>query len=366
VFLAKVSDAGIPPTLERNFNKAIAAGGVTGAQVAAFRNGGVIFSGSFGTVEPASSQAVVDDTVFLIGSCSKPFASVSVLSLIEDPACDLALDSAIDQWLPAFQSMELAEGGKARRAPTVEELLNHRAGLFSQKVRITPAQARWLYRFDHSLARCVDEVSRFPLLGEPGTRFAYSGAGYCVLGRVAELAAGKDFEMILQESICGPVGLKTTTYFPNQFLPDATVAVGFQKQKAPHQLGAGHLFPLIGGSLYSTAIEMAKFADAVALEWNDGEQGALKIGQAGIRQLAKLHPDDSEPSGYGLGWTVASSDGEPSVLSHSGSLQSYRAWIAVDLNSGTGIAACWTLGHDQKAVVPVVKWLQRLLASMPD
>lgn len=358
--MTTVSDAEVPENLDRNFTRAVEIGDITGAQVAAVRNGKVVYSGSFGSVEPDSQQAVDDETVFLIGSCSKPFASVCVLSLIADPECDVSLDASIERWLPAFAAMNLSAGGTASRSPTVEELLKHRAGVFSQKIKITPEQARWLYTFDHTLKRSVEEIARFPLLAEPGTRFAYSGAGYCVLGRVAELAAQKEFEVILQESVCHPLGLKRTTYFPNKFLPNATLALGAQRQEAPHQLGADHLFPLIGGSLYSTATEMARFADAVAQEWNNGEQGPLTTGQAGVRKMTQV---DSDSGGYGLGWKVILKNGVPSILTHSGSLQSYRAWIALDLESGNSLAACWTLGSKGRPV-PVSRWLQRSLSSL--
>ncbi len=37
-------------------------------------------------------------------------------------------------------------------------------------------------------------IAREPLIAEPGEEFAYSGAGYLVAGRVAEMATGESFE----------------------------------------------------------------------------------------------------------------------------------------------------------------------------
>ena len=60
-------------------------GSLAGAQVAIRRQGNWILSRSYGTVAVESGHSVNEQTLFLIGSCSKPFASACVLNLIDDP-----------------------------------------------------------------------------------------------------------------------------------------------------------------------------------------------------------------------------------------------------------------------------------------
>ena len=64
-----------------------------------------------------------------------------------------------------------------------------------------------------------------------------------------------------------------------------------------------------------------------------------------IKEIGKIR---SPGNGYSLGWKVLERDGKAVRLSHSGALQSYRAWLAVDLEKGVSIAGCWTLGAAKK------------------
>jgi N-acyl-D-amino-acid deacylase len=47
-----------------------------------------------------------------------------------------------------------------------------------------------------------------PLDFDPGSRYAYSNFGYCVLGRIIEKLTGKPYEQFVREEVLGPVGIK--------------------------------------------------------------------------------------------------------------------------------------------------------------
>lgn len=335
-------------------------GTVIGAQVAIRKGGQLLFSRGFGVVAADSEKKVGEKTLFLIASCSKPFASACLLSLIADEADAMELDDGIDKWIPAFAKANVSGGVPAKRAPTVEELLSHRSGIYSQKRKLTRAQTRWIRDFRVDLETAVEGISSFPLIAQPGEMYAYSGAGYCVLGRVAELATERTFESILQERICEPLGLTRTTFFPAEKFSDGEIATGFSSGNAPHRLGKEHLLPLIGGSLYTTAEEMTAFGQALLNAWiGEDAEGGLSVSQELTRELGKPR---SPQSGYSLGWKVFKRDGKAPILSHSGALHAYRAWLAVDLEGGVSVAACWTLAGPQKQA-PVSAILKRVLES---
>ena len=102
-------------------------GKIVGAQVAIRRMGEETRTGVFGLISPNQLAKVDAKTQFLIASCSKPFASACVLSVMSEEGTPLALTSSVDSWLPDFGSLRVRSGGTAKRAPTVEELLCHRA-----------------------------------------------------------------------------------------------------------------------------------------------------------------------------------------------------------------------------------------------
>lgn len=341
--------------IENQLEELVRDGEIIGAQVAIQKSGKDPVLYQVGTIANGSEKSVDDRTLFLIASCSKPFASLCVLDLINDPTVDISLDSPINHWLPAFGKMKLVGGGDASRAPTVEELLSHRAGIYSQKTGMTKAQAKWIRSFDHDLTAAVDGIAAFPLVDEPGSRYAYSGAGYCVLGRVAEVASRESFEVFFQERVCEPLGLTRTTFFPARRIEPDEIATGFNPDLAPHRLGEAHRMPLIGGSLYSTASEMVRFGQAVYEEWrSEDENGPYGWKPGLIQELGKPR---SQSVSYSLGWSVSMEDGKAVQLSHSGALYAYRAWIAVDLETGTSIAGCWTLAKPGKQP-PIIAWLK--------
>jgi CubicO group peptidase (beta-lactamase class C family) len=239
-------------------------GQIVGAQVYIGEDDITVFERNYGIRSIDDKTPINSETLFCIGSCSKPYASAVILSLVETGELDLR--SPISGILPAFSNPKIARTGKPTRPPNLLELLSHRGGIYSQKRGMNRRQARWIRDFGVSLTESVNGISKEPLLAEPGTKYAYSGAGYCILGRVAETQTGNSFEQILQERIGQPLAFRRTTYFPQS--GDRNIASGSLNQginpATPH-LSKPFRLPLIGGSLYSTV------RDSSRLEYSRGE-----------------------------------------------------------------------------------------------
>lgn len=89
---------------------------------------------------------------------------------------------------------------------TVEQLLNHSAGWDREKSKdtvfqlVTVTQQLGLKK----LARNNDILQyqlKQPLDFEPGSQYAYSNVGYCMLGRIIEAVSGKTYEEFVRERI---------------------------------------------------------------------------------------------------------------------------------------------------------------------
>ena len=253
--------------LRDRLDKLLADGRIVAAQAIVGRGDVVELNCAIGTTMPGGDRPVNAETMFCIGSCSKPFASAVVMSLVED--CILNLKKPIDVYMPAFGSLKIQSGG-ASRAPNMSEVLSHRAGFYSQKRKMTQQQSQYIRDFGLTLEASVDGIAAQPLLAAPGTGYAYSGAGYCVAGRVAEVASGTSFEQLLQIHLAEPLKLERTTYFPSE--GETNIAAGGTLKNGictadpatPHLTKPELRLPLIGGSLYSTAQDTAEFAKAVA------------------------------------------------------------------------------------------------------
>ncbi|MAG93061.1 MAG: hypothetical protein CMJ48_04860, partial [Planctomycetaceae bacterium] len=284
---------------------------------------------------------VDDDTRFCIGSCSKMFAGAVLVSLASEGTVDL--DAPVNRWLTGFSAPKLTAGtpasnAPAKRAPTLRELLCHRGGIYTQRNRMTDKQTRWIRDFKLTLTDSVNGIAAEPLVAQPGEQFAYSGAGYCVLGRVAEIAADKPFDELLAIHVTRPLHLSRTTYFPPA--GDDNVATGHALidgklalvDQTPHRLGKQHKLALIGGSLYAPAREAAEFARMLLHNGKAGNHIVLSPHE--WKQMTTPHsPRPDGGYGFGLSLALDRKTNRLQSASHGGALFGSYSFIAVDFRT---------------------------------
>jgi len=261
----------------------MAARKVPGGALAVVKDGRLVYACGYGWANWERRISVKPDALFRIASLSKPFTAAAVLKLVEEKK--LGLESR------AFDIVKLKPLLKADVKPdarlagiTVRQLLQHTGGWDREKSfdpMFRPA----------IIARAVGEagparpqaVIRYmlgqPLDFDPGTRFAYSNFGYCVLGRVIEKVTGQSYEKFVQEKILAPIGIKRMRlgasldgkqadgevryYTPK----DETAANVFpvSPRKVPWPYGGFHLEAMDAhGGWIASAIDLARFAAALA------------------------------------------------------------------------------------------------------
>ena len=314
----------------------ISAGSVVGAQVlvgsARSRNLKTI---NLGTVGPGDTRPVSDETVFCLASCSKPLASAVVFTLLDSRR--LTLNQSASKTIPALRSLVTTNGTKTR-SPTLRQLLAHRGGIYSQMEKPTKLQLSAIRDFRLSLDESAQIIAKQPLSAAPGTKYAYSGAGYVLVGMMAEKASGMNFETLLQKNMCEPLGMSSTTYFPNARRFKEIASGGKSQLVPPHSLGAELKLPLIGGSMYSTATDVEKFARMVLLQGRlDGKQVLGK--EAWTQFVSSAFPTQV----YGYGWRLTKQGGQVAALSHKGSLPPYQSALLLNSQDKSYTIVLWTL-----------------------
>lgn len=318
-------------------------GKLVGAQFAMGQGDRSLLNENFGVRSIDDDTPVDSETMFCIGSCSKPIASAVVMTLVDDGT--LVLDKGIDGWLSAFGSLKTTNG-KTARVPTLAELLSHHGGIYSQKKRMTKRQSKWIRDFTLNLGEAVDGIAKEPLYAKPGDEYAYSGAGYCVLGRVAEVATEKSFEALLQSRMCEPLEWTHTSYFPSSSNKNvASGSVNGSISKSTPHLSEPFNLPLIGGSLYSTAADSAVFLQAVLKQATKGDEVLMSS-----KQFESYTTPYSEKSGYAFGWNQLKANGNVFGLGHSGALASSRALFQINLESGIYLAILYTVSDPGQSI----------------
>ena len=187
---------------------------------------------------------------------------------------------------------------------TIRHLLSHTAGFWGNR-GITPEKMDLIRNFERPLAEAVNGIAEYDLVYEPGTKWIYSGTGYCVLGRVAEVALGQSLEEIAQDALFRPLGLNNTTFLPS-IEARKTVPTGYlrQKGKLQRQRSMAEIedfrFILSGGSLFTTLDDLAVFGQ---MHLNDGVfEGKRILSRASISEMRRLQSPDRPRRTYGLGW----------------------------------------------------------------
>lgn len=170
----------------RILERSTAAGDVSAAVLHVSQRGST-FSRRFG-------NAPSHDSMFLLGSISKPIAVAALMTLFDQGAFDL--ENPLQKFLPTF-------AGDGREKVTIRHLLTHVSGLPDQLPNNN------LLRKSHaSLAEFAEHAIRTPLHFEPGTRYQYSSMAILLASQVAERISGTEIRKLIETSVFQPLQME--------------------------------------------------------------------------------------------------------------------------------------------------------------
>jgi CubicO group peptidase (beta-lactamase class C family) len=303
------------PKLQEYVDKKV----VAGAVVAVGTHRGLIAVESVGSQNVEQDLPMRSNATFRIASMTKPITALAIMILSDQGR--LSVDDLVEKHLPEFKgqlivaSRDGAAGTVTLRKPsrpiTVRDLLTHTSGLpggFPEGI------ADLYFKRQLTLGEAVATSSQRPLEFEPGTKWAYCNAGIDTLGRIVEVVSGQSFEGFLSNHVFAPLGMRDTTFYPNDDqiarlaglydLKDGQLKpVGYQllgpTKNAKH--------PIPAGGLYSTAEDLAKLYQLMLLK---GGMDELRIvSEKSVAEMTKNQTGDL-PAGFtfaigmGFGWQV--------------------------------------------------------------
>ncbi len=145
-----------------------------------------------GTTDRDGAEAWHSDTILNLFSCTKPFAAVAALQLVEQGK--LELDAPVARWWPEF-----AAADKERITP--RQLLSHRAGLPALR-EMLPAEA--LYDWQQMTEALAAERPWWT----PGEEHGYAPITYgWLVGELIRRIEGRGPGEAIATRIAGPLGL---------------------------------------------------------------------------------------------------------------------------------------------------------------
>jgi len=259
------------------------------------KQGAPVFQRAWGVADREAHRPNNMETAFNLGSINKVFTATAIRQLAA--AGRLDLDSVLGKYWPDYPNAAVAS------QVTIRELLNHRSGIGGNIFDAPSGGARHDVRSNRDyLPLFVNEPLQFP----PGTRQAYSNAGYVVLGLLVERLSGEDYYQYVDRHIYQPAGMTHTAAYPVDSLPPNT-AIGYTRGEddppptAPLQRNTD-LLPGRGsaaGGGYSTAGDLALFLRALRAGKIPGGP-PTGIGVAGGTVGVNAVVEGGLPGGYDL------------------------------------------------------------------
>lgn len=209
---AQDADSALARRLGHTLDSLSAAGRFSGTVLLAHHDV-PIFQRAYGLADRERSIPNTLETSYNLASVGKLFTQTAIDQLASAGKVDR--HATIATYWPDYPNRDVAS------RVTIDQLLTMSSGIGGD-IFGTPATAHAIRSIDDYLRQFVS----VPLQFEPGTKKAYSNAGYVVLGRIVERVSGEEYRAYLQRHIFGPAGMTRTGFYDRDSLP-AFAAIGY-------------------------------------------------------------------------------------------------------------------------------------------
>jgi CubicO group peptidase (beta-lactamase class C family) len=304
--------------LDAYYEQALSDWEVPGMAVAIVKDGEIIFSKGYGTINVNTGEAVDGNSLFAIASNSKAFTSAAIAMLIDEGK--MSWNDKVRDYLPWF---ELYDPNVSANF-TIRDLLTHRSGL-----KTFSGDLLW---YGSNLSR--EEVVRNAKYLEPTFGFrdgwGYSNIMFITAGLVIEEVTGMSWDDFIKERILDPLHMDRTV--------SSTISLaGMDNVSEPHNdfedglitiewLNWDNIAP--AGGLISSVNDVSQW---LIFQMNKGitPDGDTLIGSRRFSEMWRLYnsqgvsswSEENWPSthfrGYGLGWALFDYQGRK-IIGHGG------------------------------------------------
>jgi CubicO group peptidase (beta-lactamase class C family) len=278
------------------------------------RRGIIVHEGQYGFRDREAGLPMNADTIFRLYSMTKPIVCTALMTLFEEGKFRLV--DPVARHIPSLGALKVLQPdgslSNPKRPVMVRDVLAHTSGLSYHFLNDTPVGCMYadskLLNPTVSLAEAVDDLARYPLAFQPGSRWHYS-VGIDVAARLIEVISGQPLAEFLSKRLFEPLSMVDTAFGvseanrgrlaamygrPDLLVPGQTLMNSFAQwlSGVNERIDVAHSYPVDmfatfqrgGLGLFGTARDYFRFAQMLA---NGGELEGVRI--LGRKTLELMH-----------------------------------------------------------------------------
>ncbi len=274
-----------------------------GIAVGILHRDAIIFAKGYGFANVESRTSVTPDTVFRIGSITKPFTAVALMQLWEQGK--FQLDDPIMKYLPAGHK-PIHPRNPAAPPVTFRHLLTHTSGIGELKAYsdiLHVGTGMYFISPANGPLRPLKDIYNMGVTTNvpPGTKWAYSNHGFALLGYLLEQLGGEPYHEYVLNHILKPLQMDHSDIIRSERVV-AKLADGYK-------VGAGKLkrknyidsWIRPAGNMMASLNDLFKFAQCLLHKGAFDGHRLLKPQTVDL-MWQPHHQLDPRLGGYGLGF----------------------------------------------------------------
>lgn len=308
---------------------------VPGLAVAIVKDGKVVHSKGYGSLEDGKPNEVDENTLFAIASNTKAFIASALGTLVDQGK--LSWKDKVRDYLPYFELYDSYATSEA----TIEDLLCHRLGLgtFSGDVI-------W-YKSELSAEEVVKRAKYVPQAYGFRDGYGYSNLMFITAGEVIKAVTGQEWHEYIKDTFFKPLGMERTITStnnldqqgnfatPHKAVRDENIAIDWTNWD---NMGAA-------GGIISSVNDMAQWMNYQLTGVNDENSALSKATQNLIwtphnsfvvSENSKRVRPGRNFSGYALGWGVSDNNGRR-IIAHGGGYDGMYSRVAMMPEENLGV-----------------------------
>src|SRR5258708_4260141 len=246
-------------TVERVALEELASTKTPGAAGAVVSGTTIVFSHGYGIASVDTSEPVLPEMLFRLGSTTKMFTAAAVTGLVVEGKIDL--DAPVSRYIAGLDETI----GKL----TANQLLSHTSGLRDEAPMFGSHD-------ETALGNGIHAWKADFLFAPPGRIYSYSNPGFWLAGYLAETVSGKPYADVIADRLFGPLGMKRSTLRPTMAMT-WPLAQGHEVQNGKLEVtrpAADNASGWPAGSIFSSALDLSRFVIAFM---NDGQLDGKEV-----------------------------------------------------------------------------------------